>query len=66
VVALQHFGNHCAHKSVIRDDPEAMESSNKFDLLIIGGGPAGGPGAMTAATAGARVAVIERDHLGGT
>lgn len=43
-----------------------MESSNKFDLLIIGGGPAGGPGAMTAATAGARVAVIERDHLGGT
>jgi dihydrolipoamide dehydrogenase len=43
-----------------------MESPNKFDLLIIGGGPAGGPASMVAAAAGARVGVIERDHLGGT
>jgi dihydrolipoamide dehydrogenase len=37
-----------------------------FDLVVIGGGPAGGPGAMTAAGLGAKVALVERDHLGGT
>ncbi len=37
-----------------------------FDLVIIGGGPAGGPAAMTAAGLGAKVALVERDHLGGT
>lgn len=45
-----------------------MTSSRNYDydLLIIGGGPASGPAAMTAAATGARVAVIERDRLGGT
>jgi glutathione reductase (NADPH) len=37
-----------------------------YDLLIVGGGPASGAASMTAAAAGARVAVIERDRLGGT
>jgi pyruvate/2-oxoglutarate dehydrogenase complex dihydrolipoamide dehydrogenase (E3) component len=37
-----------------------------FDLIIIGGGPGGGGAAETALALGASVAVIERDHLGGT
>jgi dihydrolipoamide dehydrogenase len=37
-----------------------------FDLVVIGGGPAGGPAAITAAGLGAKVALVERDHLGGT
>ncbi len=36
-----------------------------YDLVIIGGGPAGYVGAIRAAQLGMRVAVIERDRLGG-
>ncbi|TVS83375.1 FAD-dependent oxidoreductase [Mycobacterium helveticum] len=42
------------------------KSGSEFDLVVIGGGPCGTPAAMTAAMAGARVALIERDRLGGT
>jgi len=37
-----------------------------FDLLIIGGGPAGGAAAETALRLGKKTAVVERDQLGGT
>ena len=37
-----------------------------FDLISVGGGPGGGAAAETALALGASVAVIERDHLGGT
>ncbi len=40
---------------------------NKFDLVIIGGGPAGERAAVQAARAGKRVALIERENVvGGT
>ncbi len=39
---------------------------NKYDLVIIGGGPAGYIPAIRAAQLGKRVAVAEEDHLGGT
>ena len=38
----------------------------KYDLVFIGAGPAGYVGAIRAAKAGARVAVIEKDEVGGT
>ncbi len=41
--------------------PEGMS----FDLVIIGGGPAGYVGAIRAAQLGLRVACVERDKLGG-
>lgn len=39
--------------------------NTKFDLIIIGGGPAGYVGAIRAAQLGKTVACIERDKLGG-
>ncbi len=38
----------------------------QFDLIVIGGGPAGYVGAIRAAQLGAKVAVIEERELGGT
>lgn len=37
-----------------------------FDLLVIGAGAAGSTAASTAASAGKRVALVERDKIGGT
>lgn len=37
-----------------------------YDLIVIGGGPAGYVGAIRAAELGAKVAVVERAELGGT
>jgi pyruvate/2-oxoglutarate dehydrogenase complex dihydrolipoamide dehydrogenase (E3) component len=39
---------------------------DRFDLIVIGGGPAGTTAALRAAELGARVALIERDRPGGT
>src|SRR5204862_5749183 len=37
-----------------------------YDLTVIGGGPGGYTAAIRAARLGARVAIVERDELGGT
>ncbi|MEK7828501.1 MAG: FAD-dependent oxidoreductase, partial [Deltaproteobacteria bacterium] len=38
----------------------------EFDIVVIGGGPGGYVGAIRAAQLGAKVALIEKDALGGT
>lgn len=38
----------------------------KFDLIVIGGGPGGYPAAIRAAQLGTRTAIIEKELLGGT
>ncbi len=38
----------------------------RFDLVVLGGGPAGMTAALRAAELGARVALVEKDRLGGT
>ena len=43
-----------------------MASSEQFDAIVIGTGQGGGPLAGRLAEAGWRVAVIEREHVGGT
>jgi len=40
--------------------------SDHFDILVIGAGPGGYIAALKAAQRGARVAVVEKHHLGGT
>ena len=40
--------------------------SDKFDLVVIGGGPGGYSAALYAASAGLQVALVEKDALGGT
>ncbi|MEX0886532.1 MAG: dihydrolipoyl dehydrogenase [Phycisphaeraceae bacterium] len=42
-----------------------MPDNTSFDLVVIGGGPAGYVGAIRAAQLGMRVACVERDKLGG-
>ncbi|MDD3180632.1 MAG: dihydrolipoyl dehydrogenase [Opitutaceae bacterium] len=41
-------------------------SENSYDLIVIGGGPAGYPGAIRAAQLGKKVACIEMERAGGT
>ena len=37
-----------------------------FDVVVIGAGPGGYPAAIRAAQLGAKVALVERENLGGT
>ena len=39
---------------------------NEYDLIVIGSGGAGSTAATTAAGKGKRIALVERDQLGGT
>ncbi len=43
-----------------------MESSKKYDAIIIGAGQAGGPLSTTLAQAGWKTALVEKKHVGGT
>jgi pyruvate/2-oxoglutarate dehydrogenase complex dihydrolipoamide dehydrogenase (E3) component len=43
-----------------------MTETAEYDALILGDGQGGSPLAMTLAGAGWRVAVIEREHPGGS
>ncbi|CAN5870435.1 dihydrolipoyl dehydrogenase [soil metagenome] len=45
--------------------PQANSNPNHFDLVVIGGGPAGYVGAIRAAQLGLKTAIIERAKLGG-
>ncbi len=42
-----------------------MPDSQKFDLIVIGGGPGGYVGAIRASQLGQKVAVVEKENLGG-
>jgi dihydrolipoamide dehydrogenase len=40
-------------------------ADNRFDLIVIGGGPGGYVAAIRAAQLGMKTALVEREHLGG-
>lgn len=44
----------------------AGNAEREFDLIVLGGGPAGYPAAIRASQLGARVCLVEKEHLGGT
>ena len=46
-------------------DWEAPEPADRYNLVVIGGGPAGLVAALGAAGMGAKVALVERHLLGG-
>ena len=43
-----------------------IPTAEQFDVVIIGGGPGGYASALYGANAGLRIAVVERDRVGGT
>ena len=49
-----------------RHRERVIPTAEQFDLVFIGGGPGGYAGALYAASAGAKVALVEMDALGGT
>ena len=49
-----------------RHRERVIPTAEQFDLVVIGGGPGGYAGALYAASAGLKVALVEKDALGGT
>jgi len=49
----------------VEKDPAVMKEEN-FDIIVIGGGPAGYVAAIKAAQLGGNVALVEKDVVGGT
>jgi dihydrolipoamide dehydrogenase len=45
---------------------EVIPTAEQFDVVIIGGGPGGYASALYGANAGLKIAVVERDKVGGT
>lgn len=47
-------------------DLNIQKDKNQYDVAVIGGGPGGYVAAIRAAQLGAKVALFEKDHIGGT
>src|SRR2546429_9702300 len=45
---------------------EVVPTAEQFDIVVIGGGPGGYASALYGANAGLRIAVVEKEKVGGT
>ena len=53
-------------KAAAASEPKKEKAEDEFDIVVIGGGPAGYVAAIRAAQLGAKVAVVEKSEFGGT
>ena len=53
-------------ENVAQPAPKKEKAEDEFDVVVIGGGPAGYVAAIRAAQLGAKVAVVEKNEFGGT
>lgn len=50
----------------VKETPKPKKSDSAYDVVVIGGGPAGYVAAIKAAQVGGKVALVEKSELGGT
>lgn len=50
----------------VKETPKTKKSDSAYDVVVIGGGPAGYVAAIKAAQVGGKVAIVEKSELGGT
>lgn len=50
----------------VKETPKPKKSDSAYDVVVIGGGPAGYVAAIKAAQVGGKVAIVEKSELGGT
>ena len=50
----------------VKEAPKPKKSDSAYDVVVIGGGPAGYVAAIKAAQVGGKVAIVEKSELGGT
>ncbi len=64
--AIPEEGSVAPDSTLSEESAMAKAEDDRYDLIIIGGGPAGYVAAIKAAQLGGKVAVVEKDVLGGT
>ena len=50
----------------VKETPKPKKNDSAYDVVVIGGGPAGYVAAIKAAQVGGKVAIVEKSELGGT